>query len=291
MGLFDHLPPSERAAELSLRVKRLRRRTKLDVVAMVVVEGTTDEPCLGGICVHGSDQVFSAGSRNLVEQLLIILEKEPIPGCACVYLVDCDGRGKTVHLRDRDALVVTANCDLEADLVELGIAERVITPFVTSTNAARDMVQRAIALAIPVSIVRRAANAQSVSMKRCGRQLALADLPASVLESWEHYVPDDAAAVTAVADQLGWDAATRARVSAAMGIVVRSFHGCALGKDVLDALFRLVHREGLGDVRGWSRDHFHQKVRAALRPEDTNEWGVARRMVAWSESCAHELLA
>jgi hypothetical protein len=257
---------------------------------MLIVEGSTDEPCLGGICFHGSDQVFSAGSRDLVEQLLTLLEKDPIDNCECIYLVDCDARGKTAHLCDRDALVVSINCDLEADLVNLGVASRVIRPFVASDQAATHLVERAVAMAAPMSAVRRAASSQSVSMKRRSRQLALADLPGGVLENWEQSAPDDASAVSAVAHQLAWDVETRARVSAAMDEVPRTFHGSILGKDVLDALFRLMLSEGAGDARGWTRDHFHQRVRAGLRPEDTGGWEVARRMRKWSESGGRELL-
>jgi hypothetical protein len=290
VGLFDHLPPSERAAELSLRVKRLRRRVQLSLVPMLVVEGNTDEPCLGGICSFGSDQVFSAGTRSLVEQLLTILENDPIPGCDCVYLVDCDGRGKTVHLQNRDALIVTVNCDLEADLVQLGVAERVVRPFLTPDAAAPAMVQRAVGVAMPMSVVRRAAHSESVSMKRCGRQLALIDLPSSALDAWEQAAPSDGDAVRVVADHLGWESATRVKVQGAMRTVNRTFRDCVLGKDVLDALFLLVQREGSGEVRGWSRDHFHQRVRGALTPDDIGNWEVARRLRAWSQGVGHELL-
>src|SRR4051812_19367413 len=112
-SLFDHIGPSIVAADLELVVRRLRKETGLELIPMVVVEGPSDETLIGPLCVAGSKQVFAAGTRTLVEQLLIYLRGEPVPGCDCVFVTDCDGRGKAIALKQEPTLVVTENCDVE----------------------------------------------------------------------------------------------------------------------------------------------------------------------------------
>jgi hypothetical protein len=290
VGLFDHVVPSERASDLALLVKRIRRRTGLDVVPILVVEGRTDEPAFGSLCALGDQQVFSAGTRGLVEQLLAHLDNEPIAGCECVYLIDCDGRGKTVHLRDRDDLVVTDTCDLEADLVKIGVAERVAARFVDEGKAPA-IVADAVATALPLSIVRRAAHRAHVSMKRGGLQMPLWEMPEALLDLWEQHPPTEEEVVAAVGDNLHWGSTTRSRVTAELSAIDRDPNGTALGKDILDALFRRLARDGDGEVRGWTRDHFHAVVRRELAAHDLPGWVVAQRIARWSERCGHQLMA
>ena len=289
MGLFDNVMPSERASDLALVVRRLQRRSGLEVIPVLVVEGRTDEPALGPLLHLGDAQVFSAGTRGLVEQLLVLSDSEPVDGCDCVYLVDCDGRGKSSHLRDRDSLVVTETCDLESDLVKLGVATRVASRYV-EYHVAQEMVQQAIAIAVPFSRVRRAAYRAGVSMKRSGTQIPLLDLPGSVLLDWETSAPNDAEIVAAVADIAEWDATTQASVGAEIASVSHDPERIALGKDILDALFRLLARDGGGEVRGWSRDHFRSVVRRELAPSDVAGWVVGRRLLCWSGSRGHQLM-
>jgi hypothetical protein len=290
VGLFDHVLPSERASDLALLVRRIRKRTGLDVVPMVVVEGRTDEPPLSALCRLGEAQVFSAGTRTLVEQLLVHLENQPIAGCDCVYLVDCDGVGKTAQLSGREQLVVTETCDLEADLVKIGVALRVVTPFVADGNQADALISSATRTALSLSIIRRAASRARISMKRDGRQLRLCDLPEAVLASWEESTPHDADVIAAVALEMVWDTATTHAVTAELGNIARNANASALGKDILDALFRAVQRAGHGNVRGWSRDYFHQTIRRALGPEDVAGWVVGERITRWADTGGHDLL-
>jgi hypothetical protein len=289
VGLFDHVLPSERASDLALLVKRIREQTGLDVIPILVVEGRTDEPAFGPLCALGDDQVFSAGSRSLVEQLLVHLKNDPIDRCDCVYLVDCDGRGKAAHLSDRMDLVVTETCDLEADLVRLGVAERVTSRFV-DTDSAAAMVAAALAAAMPMSVVRRAAHQARVSMKRDGLQLALAEMPEAVLAAWDNQLPGTDDVIAAVGDVLGWTTDDRNRVRAALSGVSTDAGRSALGKDILDALFRQLARDGRGDVRGWSRDHFHAVVRRELGTRDLPGWVVAERIARWSTQNGHQLM-
>lgn len=250
---------------------------------MLIVEGRTDEPAYGAACEHGDAQVFSAGTRDLVEQMLVLAEHSPIDGCECVYLVDCDGRGKTAHLSDRDCLVVTETCDLESDLVKIGVAERVVARFLPE-GGSEPMIKAAVKSALPFSRLRRAAHRLGVSMKQGGLQVRLADLPEPILRAWESTEPTNSEAVQAVSVHLGWDEPTRQRIEDELDTVSRSPDHVALGKDLLDALFRLLQRDGVGDVRGWSRDHFHRVVRRELRADDFPGWVVGQRLARWSEA-------
>ncbi len=290
MSLFDYVAPSERAADLSLMVKRVRKRTEAAVVPVLVVEGQTDEPAFDQICEEGSLQVFSAGSRSLVEQLLVHLERDPVVGCECVYLVDCDGYGKTTALKGRSELLVTETCDLEADLVKLGVAARVIARFV-SGQAAVDVLTKASSCALPLSCVRRAAHRASVSMKLGGKQLRLCDLPESVLAGMENRSVTEQGVLAEVSRQLGWDRHQQSAVSRELPFVARDADAVLLGKDILDAAFRLIRRDGAGEVRGWSREFFFREIRRELSVDDFASWVVGRRMLSWSKLRGHDLIA
>lgn len=292
MSLFDNITPSERAVELGLMANRVRRRMRLDVVPMLVVEGATDEEFFSGLCSQGAEQIFPAGTRALVEQLFAHLKREPVEGCECVFLVDCDGRGKTVNLATERELLVTETCDLEADVVRMGVAARVARRFVDSDDAATGLVRRACELAMVVSVVRRAAHSASVSMKiKGGRQLRFEDLPEIQLSAWEADLPSEVDVLNVVGSELTWSTEEVMKVLDCIGGVQREFATTCLGKDALDALFRLLRSEGNGDVRGWSREHFHKVVFRAVGPEDLDQWEVGRRLQAWQNATGHVLLA
>lgn len=287
----DELTPSALAGELILRVNKMRGITGRDVVPMLVVEGDTDNTVLSPVCNHGSDQVFVAGARNLVEQLLSHLKREPINGCECIFLVDCDGKGKTAYLADEKSLLVTETCDMEADLVHLGVATRLAARFLPDRTRAEEMVNRACELAVAVSAVRRAAHAVSVGMKRPnGRQLRLSDLPDEDVNQWEQATPESFEVLPVIAAALSWSSAEVARVSSQIANVNADFGRACMGKDALDALYRRLRSEGQGDVRGWSCEHFHKEVFAELSQDDLADWEVGKRLTAWQASTGHELL-
>lgn len=287
---MSHMTPSERAGELLLIVRRLRKRTGLSVVPMLVVEGAADEEVFGDLCKHGPQQVFAAGTRDLVEQLLRHLQANPIDGCDCLYLVDCDGYGKTADLSAAKNLVVTETCDMEADLVRLGAAMRLAKRFTASDSAAKNLVDRACALALPLSMVRRAAFRCSISMRRSQHQLRMADFSDLQLLAWDEAEPSSQEVLRSVATELDWSESDRGKVEHSMSTVSSEFNRAGLGKDALDALFRLLKQEGMGDVRGWSLGHFYKSVAKELRLDDLGRWEVGRRLRAWEEDVGHELV-
>lgn len=257
---------------------------------MLVVEGEGDDQAMGPVCSYGSGQVFIAGSRMLVEQLLSHLKANPVAGCECVFLVDCDGRGKTEHLAAESALVVTGSCDMEADMVRLGVARRVAERFLPDRAAAEQLVANACEAAMPLSIIRRAAHAAGVSMKVGGlRQLRIADLADEDYFSGVPVAPT--AIVPALAGLLGWRAAEREAVEAGLDSVSAEFSATCMGKDALDVLHTRLREEGTGDVRGWNRDHFHREVFAALERGDLDDWEVGRRLAAWQQALGCIILA
>jgi hypothetical protein len=291
LSLTDQLTPSVLAVELGLLVNRMRSITGLDVVPMIVVEGDTDNKVLSPVCRLGSDGVFVAGGRTRVEQLLRHLRREPIDGCECVFLVDCDGQGKTGHLIGESSLLVTETCDLEADLVRLGVATRLATRFLPDQARAEEAVKRACELAVAVSTVRRAAHTASVGMKhQNGRQLRLSDLPGENVHQWEGATPKPFEVLPVIAGVLGWSPGEIARVSSQIANVNADFDRACMGKDALDALYRRLHSKGQGNVRGWGCEHFHKEVFAELTQDDLADWEVGKRLAAWQATTGHELL-
>jgi hypothetical protein len=258
---------------------------------MLVVEGAADEELLGGLCKHGAQQVFAAGNRELVEQLLRHIRANPVDGCDCLYLIDCDGYGKTADLREEASLVVSQTCDMEADLIHLGAALRLTSRFTSSEAEAEGLVERACAVALPLSIVRRAAFRCSISMRRGKGQLRLADFPDLQLLSWDENAPSPMEVLDSVASELGWSSDQRAAVAENLTDVPDDFRRTCMGKDALDALFRILRQEGAGEVKGWSLGHFYKTVARELNLEDLEQWEVGRRLKAWEAAVGRKLVA
>lgn len=278
------MTPSDRAGELLLIVRRLRRRSGQSTVPILVVEGAADEELFGELCIHGPEQVFVAGSRDLVEQLLRHLRTEPIEGCDCLYLVDCDGYGKTPNLKESENLIVTEACDMEADLIRLGAATRLARRFTDSDGQAEDIVAQACALALPLSIVRRAASRCSVSMRKGKHQLRMADFSDLQFSAWDEEARSAEDVIPAVAVELGWSQKAQKEIHDQIKVIPCEFDRSALGKDALDALYRLLRQEGHGEVRGWNLGFFYKAVFRELLPTDLEHWEVGRRLRAWESA-------
>lgn len=284
------MPPSERAADLALNVRRIKRETGLKTVPILVVEGETDIAAFGALLCHGEQQAFPAGTRQLVEELLVHLKSEAPDGYACVYLTDCDGVGKTARLASESDLIVTEACDLEADLIQIGVAHRLIRRFCASEERAAELVEAARDMSLPLSRVRRAAHKASVGMKKRGKMLRLAQLPELTLNSWEETTPALKDVIEAVASELGWEPRQTASVTAGLADVPKEFDRCAHGKDTLDALYRLASQRADGEIRGWSASFFYRSIFAELRTTDLTSWVVGRRLRKWEATTGHELL-
>ena len=257
---------------------------------MLIVEGAADELIFEPLCAHGQQQVFAAGNRDLVEQLLRHLQQHPIEGCDCLYLVDCDGYGKTTDLKNAKNLLVTETCDMEADLVQLGAARRLARRYMGSDADSEDIVSRACALALPLSIVRRAAFQASVSMRKNRHQLRLADLPDLQLVAWEQKESLLGEVLASVASELEWSKDEEEKVRSKLDDVSTDFGRVCLGKDALDALFRLLRQEGNGEIRGWNLSYFYKALASELQPADFEDWEVGRRLRAWEKRLGHELV-
>jgi hypothetical protein len=290
VSIYDYITPSEQATTLGLLVNRVRQNTSTDEIPVLIVEGATDESVFKPHRATERSAVFVAGTRKLVEQLLRHLRNRPVDGCECVFLVDCDGVGKTANLAGETALVVTEFCDMEADLVGIGVAWRVARQFLSTDEQADDLVRRAKDLAMSLSVVRRAAHSASIGMKKDEMQLRLRDLPPQDLGEMESRAPSPADALDAVADRLDWSEQQKEIVAARLAAVPMDFGKVCLGKDALDAIHFLLRRDGSGDARGWSCDHFHRMVRSELRLTDFANWEVGRRLYTWQHDAGCVLI-
>lgn len=285
-GLYDHIGPSIIAEDLARVVRRLRKHTCMDVVPMLIVEGPTDESLLAPHCAK---QVFAAGTRALVEQLLVHLRDQPIAGCDCVYLTDCDARGKSIALREERSLVVTTNCDMEADLVALGVAAKVLTEILPQDVAASEVVSAAIALAIPVSQVRRAAAQAGVTFKRSGgARLALRDMAPTMLRDGLKSGLSTNDVMAVVSQALGWSSADVSSVQGQLPTISADFRAVCSGKDVLDAAWIVLRSRGVAG--SLTAEALHRRVRSGFTADHVVGWDVAQRLRAWQESVGLELL-
>jgi 5S rRNA maturation endonuclease (ribonuclease M5) len=287
-GLYDHVGPSILAQDLTLVVRRLRKQTGLDVVPMVVVEGPSDETMLARVCNSGAKQVFAAGTRGLVEQLLVHLRDEPIPGCECIFITDCDGTGKAMHLKTERGLVVTENCDAEADLVAVGVASDVVAQVLQDDEqAAQELLANAVDLGMVTSRVRRAAAKAGVTFKRRREtRLGLCEILAEMSDDESLLTVADV--LCAVQRILSWSADDSKRVEAELPSVPNDFRLVCSGKDVLDAVWHLLKQEGRG--RDLTRDGLHRQVRSGLQLRHMAGWVVAERLWEWQRDVGCELI-
>jgi len=291
LSLASEYTPSALAEELVIRANKVRGITGLDVVPMLVVEGPGDESALSPVCVHGYDQIFVAGGRRLVEQLLSYLKNEPIAGCECVFLIDCDGEGKTAYLSGEDSLLVTETCDLEADLVHIGVAARVASRFLSGDDEVKSILTRSCELALAVSVVRRAAHSAAVSMRHAnGRQFRITDLPDETRLGWLEATPDPDDILVAVAARMGFTSEESSAIRTEIPTVRPDFASSCMGKDALDVLFERLKIEGHGEVRGWDCHYFHKSVFSELTAQDLRDSEVGRRLLAWEASTGRTIL-
>jgi hypothetical protein len=247
---------------------------------MLIVEGPTDEALLGTMCEHGQGQVWAAGTRKLVETLLVYLRANPIEGCECIYLTDCDGRGKLAQLRRESRLIVTGACDSEADLVLLGVAQRAVEMLIADDDVdVLRLVAHAQAIALPLSVVRRRAATARVSMKSDQRMLRFDDLPTTTTDSWLDTPPTINAALAAVAIELRWTPDEKVRVRLAEPQGNPDFGRHCLGKDAIDVLWLLLTTRG--PALGITKDEFYRRIRGALQRDDLRTWVVGQRVSKW----------
>lgn len=280
MTIYDNIAPSVCAAELDLVVKAIRRHTGLRSVPMLIVEGQTDVALLSRHCRSDRKQVFPAGTRNLVEGMLIYARQQPVENCDCIYLTDCDARGKAPALSSERSLVVTECCDIEADLIHIGVVERVLERMVPPRCTIGPLIGDAIAAALPLSLVRRRAHLVGQSMHFSGgNRLRFFNFPQQVLPRWSTSAPEERVVMSEVARALDWGPETLRMVAGASLEQPPTFECYGSGKDALDALwFILCHR---GVMSGVTADQLHDKVRQGLSPKDLHSWEVGRRILHW----------
>ena len=286
MGLNDYLTPSVVAEELGLLARRAVKKSSDGQVSFLVVEGPTDSDLWGPLCARGEEQVFAAGTRGLVEQLLEHLGREPIDACNCAFLTDCDGLGKQQRLREANHLIVTECCDLEADLISIGAADRVLEDAVGSAEVARRMRERAVSVGVAVSRVRRAAARERVSMKKRGRRLTLLDMGWSTVCSAVD--EGESSTLDLVSEALNWSETDVAYVKGTLSGIPEEFELVCNGKDVFDGLSAQLDEAGNNQFNGVSG--LVKAVQRSVQLEDLIRWEVGRRLLAWQKGCAGNLL-
>jgi hypothetical protein len=265
-----------------------KRRKKISgSIAYLVVEGNSDERLWKNILGDTGGEIFPAGNRTQVEGLLVHLDSEPIEGCSCVFLTDCDGRGKAKHLKQADELVVTQCCDIEADSVALGLMTRAIMKLVDDTESASEIVRTANRIGLSVSRVRRAAAREYVSMKKAGRWLSLRQLGWPTLRQHLRSDDPDVAISKVVGEVLGWSYNDYQRVLNRLGEIPAEFERTCNGKDVYEATLLLLDDYG---VPGLTLSGLKARVWKEYASGDAETWVVAKRLMSWQEKVGCEVV-
>jgi hypothetical protein len=298
LSLLDFETSDERSASLASKVKRLFRNRGGVTVPVVVVEGRSDSLVFQRLGVP-ADQIFVANSRSNVELLLVghIQEGQPAGG-ECVFLTDCDGKGKPVSklLRNEDRLVITQCCDIEADLFALGIVERAVSSMMSLKDAGA-YVEAAKEMSFAFSLLRRRASKCSVAMKKAipgtkkEARIDLFDLPREVRLEWRDTAPDWPTVLQHVKEVRPWSDAQVNLVKEQELDEPVSFDRYVLGKDVIDALFFMLTEDAvLEKTCRRSRSRFDKLLFEHVMPSDLNEWKVGQRLAVWQHARGVQLV-
>ncbi len=174
------------SAEALLADVRLRLEGLGDHATALVVEGYDDKRIFYHRIASRAEVVPAGGKRLLRAGLAAISEKDR---GKILFLTDCDYDVLGGTLRGGPDLVITNSCDVEADLIGLGILEKIVVEVVpgvvqnrdSATKVANYVRQCAELIAMPIGRIRIAAQPLGVDLELEKLDLALPGFQEPVL--------------------------------------------------------------------------------------------------------------
>jgi hypothetical protein len=281
----------------------MRIRASVPGRAVIIVEGSSDRSVILHFAAPDTVVVVARGKDRLVHAYDHL---ESSLRAAVVFILDCDGTTPP-RLKGRSDLVLTANRDLEADLVfELAAHRRVVADLLSNRlesgnavmQAAEAIREAAADVATHLGLALDAARAADLPVRiydaRLSRRTRLAPSDMPEVDAWlADAVPVLAVSVIGAAARiLGWSPAEQAIVSG--GVASRLGETCARhksaqcgpctmrrycnGHDLVDALvrgMRVTHQSSLGI------EDFGRMLRVASPGNPVERWVVLERIRSW----------
>ncbi|WP_138067608.1 hypothetical protein [Cellulomonas rhizosphaerae] len=303
--------PSPAAFAQSLR---FRLQATPDDVPILVVEGMSDRQAFGRVLDPRVKVVPARGKEMVLESRkhLSVGERE-----RCTIVIDCDGRVEASWLTD-DNVVVSANRDLEADLViELKVMRSVAHDFLAPlydngsevARHANRLERYVLEFACVMGVLLDAARAlgaktrvvDAVTARK--RRVQILDLPEALGWLRAYAVPSLQEISNAVGASVGWSEAQREEIvrhACAGGAKLCRLHGAAEcsgckirrfsnGHDIVD-----ISAQVLSDHGGYavSSAEVARALRVAIGVRATpQEWSVIGRLSIRQAATGRRLLA
>src|ERR1035441_1034356 len=126
-------------AQALLSDVRLRLDALGEKSSVLMVEGNDDKRLFYARINAGSDVIPAPGKKLLRSALELILDADK---GRILFFTDCDYDVGTGDLRGGPNVVITASCDVESDLIGLGILEKVAREVVPQAIASNDSAAR-----------------------------------------------------------------------------------------------------------------------------------------------------
>lgn len=291
---------------------RLRSRALGASEVIVVVEGTTDKRALLPFLGQG---VIIVPARGKEEVIAAFDSLEPHLRTAVLFVIDCDG-ATDGRLKGHRDLIITANRDIEADLVfELRACERVAHELLGVKHDHRAAVHQQLELALTDAsrVSRRLTLALDTARGQglpCGlvdrrtrlrRRLRVADLPDVATWRVEHDKLDLRSAVADLQGLIGWSGAEAGSVVRATRLAmntpcrVHSVPECDCGNmrlcnghhlvGAFEAI--LIQDHGLTFAQG----EIDRAIRMGADRDRLDSWVVATRIRVWEAGTGRRVLA
>jgi hypothetical protein len=272
--------------ETLLSDARLRLSALTSTAAVLVVEGWDDKR-LFVQHTQRPDQVLVAGGKSLLLGTRDAADAVDLK--RIVFFADCDYDVPRGTLHAGNGLVLTANADVECDLLSLGVLEQVVTeliPAVVRDDIAEEIaaliLDRATPLAIDLGRIRIAAFAASESMRpqdlelRKFRALNTDRVDTPKLIRSAHGTADGGPVVSL-------------QEFATICMEVPNSYSICNGHDLVRAVTDVIRRDFR--MTAVNEDLVSRCLRLSLNRERFSTWSVAKRVRAWEDAMGVTVLA
>lgn len=264
---------------------RLRLNALPADVGVLIVEGGTDKRVFVERRVPEALILVAGGKPRLLEAYGLLRDEERRQ---VVFVADCDHDVPCGLLQPAENLVLSTNADMESDLVELGVFQRVVLHLVPSASVSdaeldrvtADVLEKARALSVSIGRLRRVAKRRAIA-------LDFEDLTISRLRPRHGHGAPLERVIEVVASRSNvprsdWGELADAAAAEADDISICCGHDLlAIAADVLRRDYG-VPRDKAGAVE--------EMVRVAVDQATFDAWDVAHRLRRWELASGRRLL-
>jgi hypothetical protein len=253
---------------------------------VLILEGGDDVRLFLDRAVGLESLIASGCKRKLLEAHALLQAGEHLQ---MVFLTDCDYDVPTGRLTPSRNLIVTKFTDIEADLLALGVLERIVlelVPQAVASDQQRETIttavmRRASALAGGVGRFRLLSAQQRLCLVFTGLKLSRHRTQGAESVDIERLA-------RTLAARSGSCRLNAAELAAAVAEIESDAKLCH-GKDLLYAIVTVLHQDyGVPRAR---LTEVQSMLRLALTPEAFERWEVVRRIEAWERRASRRVLA